>query len=223
MYRSEALRQSTVGLGLCGWGVGACADPSWPEKVLQRPFCRERTRGRNRSFPQKASSPQYGPCLPLQPAPWTLQSLPLLSLSFPSPPTLLLGRKRRTKHIQKGRRNSSECKLLVLLRSDCGNGATRSRMMRLFQDPLTRPVVCLNFCPAACLGNLTKAPWNPVWSQPYPLPIPQDRKEESGSSWGKVCFCDRNRHQTLPLPEGSGDVTGFGRCSERDRLFFPGL
>ena len=76
---------------------------------------------------------------------------------------------------------------------------------------------------AACLGNLTKAPWNPVWSQPYPLPIPQDRKVESGSSWGKVCFCDRNRHQTFPLPEESGDVTGFGRCSERDRLFFPGL
>ena len=74
---------------------------------------------------------------------------------------------------------------------------------------------------AACLGNLTKAPWNPVWSQPYPLPTPQDRKVESGSSWGKGCFCDRNRHQTLPLPDESGDVTGFGRCSET--LLFPGL
>ena len=46
--------------------MGACADLSWPEKVLQWPFCRERTRGGNRSFPQKASSPQYGPSLPLQ-------------------------------------------------------------------------------------------------------------------------------------------------------------
>lgn len=41
---------------------------------------------------------------------------------------------------------------------------------------------------------------------------------EFGSRWGKSGFCDHDKHQTLPLPDMSGDVTGYGRCSGKDEL-----
>lgn len=76
---------------------------------------------------------------------------------------------------------------------------------------------------AACLGNLTKALWNPVWSQPYSLLIPQDGKVEFGSRWGKSGFCDHDKHQTLPLLDMSGNVMGYGMCSGKDGVVLPGL
>lgn len=59
--------------------------------------------------------------LPSSPASTAVSSEAPASLSFPFPPAVLLGRKRRTKHAQKGLPSSSEHKLLVILRSDCGN------------------------------------------------------------------------------------------------------
>lgn len=41
---------------------------------------------------------------------------------------------------------------------------------------------------------------------------------EFSSRWGEDSLCDRDKHQTLPLADKSGDVMGNRWCSGKDRV-----